>query len=144
MQSASILIDKTSVRIIIYMGFVLIAMNINALVDTVLHPDIPYFDEEHVIVGGITGVICGVLFGSALLYMRHIESAQKKIKTLESFLPICAQCKKIRKPGADPKDAASWQQIESYISEKTTTEFTHGVCPECAETLSRHPENAEE
>jgi hypothetical protein len=137
MQPASLLIKRTSVRIVLYVLIVLLLANLNALVDAVFHPEIPYFDEEHLIVGIITGVLCGVLFGLVLLYMGHLEKALKKIKTLEAFLPICARCKKIRKPGADPTDMGSWQPIESYIHEKTATEFTHGLCPECAAALCK-------
>ena len=135
MQPAALLIKKTSVRIVLYVFIVLLITNLNALVDAVLHPEIPYFDEEHLIVGIITGVLCGILFGLVMLYMGHVENALKKIKHLEAFLPICARCKKIRKPGADPNDTGSWQPIESYIHEKTATEFTHGLCPECAAAL---------
>jgi hypothetical protein len=35
------------------------------------------------------------------------------------------------KPDADPDDPASWEQMESYISNKTDTVFSHGLCPEC-------------
>jgi len=139
-SSLMMLIEKTSVRIFIYVSFIFLVLNLNALVDAVLHPEISYFDDEHLIVGGVTGVICGILFGLLMLYMGHVEKAQKKIKTLEAFLPICAKCKKIRKQDADPKDTASWQPIESYLSEKTSTEFTHGLCPECAATLLQNPE----
>jgi hypothetical protein len=135
MQSASVLIKKPAVQITIYVFVVLLLTNLNAMVDSLLHPEIPYFDDEHLIVGAITGVLCGVLFGLLILHMRHLENALKKIKHLEALLPICARCKRIRKRGADPNDMNSWQQIESYISEKTSTEFTHGLCPECAAAL---------
>ncbi len=41
--------------------------NLNAMVDLVLHPDIPYFDPEHLIVGGVTGLVSALLFGSFFL-----------------------------------------------------------------------------
>ncbi len=47
------------------------------------------------------------------------------IKVLEAFLPICAQCKKIRNQQGD------WQQLETYIGQHTDTQFSHGYCPEC-------------
>jgi PAS domain S-box-containing protein len=50
-------------------------------------------------------------------------------KVLNGFIPICASCKKIR----DEKN--QWVQIESYISEKTKADFSHGICPECAKSL---------
>lgn len=51
------------------------------------------------------------------------------VKTLKGFLPICASCKNIR------DDAGYWQQIESYLREHSEVEFTHGICPRCAERL---------
>jgi len=49
--------------------------------------------------------------------------------TLGSFLPICANCKKIR------EDDDSWTPIEEYIHDHSETEFSHGICPECAKKL---------
>ena len=49
--------------------------------------------------------------------------------TLGSFLPICANCKKIR------EDDDSWTPIEEYIRDHSETEFSHGICPECAKKL---------
>jgi len=52
-----------------------------------------------------------------------------KVAKLESFLPICGYCKKVR------DDANYWQKIEHYIHERTGTDFSHSVCPECYETI---------
>ena len=49
-----------------------------------------------------------------------------EIKVLEAFLPICAQCKKIR------NQQGVWQQLEVYIGQHSNTRFSHGYCPECA------------
>ena len=38
---------------------ILLLLNLSALVDKVLHPDIPYFDSEHIVVGGVTA-LCAV------------------------------------------------------------------------------------
>ena len=59
----------------------------------------------------------------------ELQKALKKVKTLSGFLPICASCKKIR------DDQGYWNQIEVYISEYSEAEFSHGICPECAEKL---------
>jgi hypothetical protein len=109
--------------------------NLSSLVDAVLHPEIPYFDTEHLIVGGVTGLISSILLGLLIFYTRMIEKAVKRINRLESILPICSNCKKIRLPGSDPSIKESWESIESYITNKTTTRFTHGICPECAAAL---------
>ncbi len=54
---------------------------------------------------------------------------------LEPLLPICANCKKIRIPGKEPQYMESWNAIETYITRKTGTEFSHGICPECIKIL---------
>jgi len=59
----------------------------------------------------------------------ELTEAMGRVKQLSGMLPICASCKKIR------DDAGYWTQIESYIKEHSEAEFTHGICPECAEKL---------
>ncbi len=61
--------------------------------------------------------------------LTELARSAKEIKTLRGFLPICANCKKIR------DDKGSWTQIEAYISERSDAEFTHGLCPECVTKL---------
>jgi DNA-binding response OmpR family regulator len=50
-----------------------------------------------------------------------------EIRQLQGLIPICAYCRKIQ------NDASYWQLVETYISEQTGCDFTHGMCPECAE-----------
>ncbi|MBI5847992.1 MAG: HAMP domain-containing protein [Nitrospirae bacterium] len=61
--------------------------------------------------------------------IRELTNALSHIKTLNGLLPICSSCKKIR------DDKGYWTQVESYVSEHTDAEFTHGYCPECAATV---------
>lgn len=55
----------------------------------------------------------------------ELNQALKEVKTLRGILPICSYCKKIR------DDNGNWQEIESYISSKSDTDFSHGICDEC-------------
>ena len=48
-----------------------------------------------------------------------------QVRQLEAFLPICSYCKKVR------DDHNYWQQIEGYINERTGSEFSHSICPDC-------------
>ncbi|MHC4909937.1 MAG: response regulator [Planctomycetota bacterium] len=57
----------------------------------------------------------------------ELEAALGEVKRLSGLLPICAYCKRIRE-GDD-----YWQQVESYISDRTEAQFSHGVCPDCFE-----------
>jgi hypothetical protein len=122
-------------QIAIYAILVVLMSNLNSLVDLVFHPEIPYWDDEHMIVGGITGFVAFAVFGVFLLYVRNLHDALAKITSLESILPICSNCKKIRKPNSDPSEQGSWQEIEPYITENTSSRLSHGVCPECVAVL---------
>lgn len=57
-----------------------------------------------------------------------LEASLAEVKSLRDILPICMYCKKIR----DDRDY--WQTVESYISRHTSTQFSHGICPECMVT----------
>ncbi len=59
----------------------------------------------------------------------RILSLQRELKQLETLLPICMYCKKIR----DENNA--WTQVEQYIAKRTDTSFSHGVCPDCYQTI---------
>jgi PAS domain S-box-containing protein len=52
-----------------------------------------------------------------------------EVKTLSGLLPICARCKKVR------DDSGYWKQIEIYLKDHSDAEFSHGLCPECVETM---------
>jgi len=62
-----------------------------------------------------------------LLY--ELQQALAKVKTLSGLLPICAWCKKVR------DDEGYWKQIESYVEAHSDAEFTHGICPDCAQKM---------
>lgn len=59
----------------------------------------------------------------------RLERALAEIRTLRGILPICAQCKRIR------DDRGYWEQLEVYLREHADLEFSHGLCPDCAEEL---------
>jgi two-component system cell cycle sensor histidine kinase/response regulator CckA len=61
--------------------------------------------------------------------IKELQDAIARINKLNGLLPICAHCKKIR------DDKGYWNQIESYIREHSEAEFSHGICPECAQKL---------
>jgi len=74
------------------------------------------------------GLILVLMYGYTALIMRFIW-ASAKIKTLSGLLPICSKCKKIR------DDKGYWKQIEHFISIHSDAEFSHSICPQCAEEL---------
>jgi hypothetical protein len=72
-----------------------------------------------------------VLFIAFYIFKKKIE---KEIRILEGFIPICANCKKIRQD-------IDWKTLEEYISENSLAEFSHSICPECIRIL--YPEYAD-
>jgi hypothetical protein len=58
--------------------------------------------------------------------LRHRASRNlAQVRVLSGLLPICAWCKKIR------DDNGYWNQVETYIRERTEADFSHGICPDC-------------
>ncbi len=66
----------------------------------------------------------GIIVGLNLL-AEEIADSILEIRKLSGLLPICAWCKKLR------DDKGYWKSVEQYLGERTTAEFTHGICPEC-------------
>lgn len=65
---------------------------------------------------------------------REKEILQKRLEeslthVLSGFIPICANCKKIR------EENGQWSQVESYVSNRSRAEFSHTICPECGKML---------
>lgn len=58
-----------------------------------------------------------------------LQEALLEVQSLESLLPVCAWCKKVR------DDQGYWSQLEAFIAAKTRTRFSHGICPDCSEKV---------
>jgi PAS domain-containing protein len=58
-----------------------------------------------------------------------ILEEMNELMALKSLLPICINCKKVR------NDQAYWQSVESYLETYLAVDFSHGICPKCANEL---------
>jgi DNA-binding NtrC family response regulator len=88
--------------------------------------------QDYIVKGQVTGSMLGRSIRYAIERKKlliQLEHSAREIKKLRGILPICASCKKIR------DDKGYWTQVEVYISGHSETEFTHGICPECAEKM---------
>ncbi len=65
--------------------------------------------------------------------LQEVEDSVAQIKRLEGLLPICCSCKKIRLKDSDSKNRENWLEVEDYIAERTDADFSHGICPDCAD-----------
>ena len=60
--------------------------------------------------------------------IRQLQEALSQVKTLTGLLPICAWCKNVR------DDQGYWMRVEEYIQDHSDAKFSHGLCPDCAQT----------
>ena len=52
------------------------------------------------------------------------------VSTLGGFIPICAECKRIR------EENGGWTHIEEYFSARSDISFSHSLCPQCDRKLN--------
>lgn len=84
-----------------------------------------YSDSRSVIYASVLS------FGSLLLgwLVFWIMTLGRRVQQLESLLPVCSNCGRIR------DDNGEWQSANRYFSEQSSVKVTHGLCPDCTETL---------
>ena len=68
--------------------------------------------------------------------IKKLKESLARVRTLSGMLPICSSCKKVR------DDKGYWNQIESYIKDRSEAEFSHAICPDCLVRL--YPAEARE
>lgn len=61
--------------------------------------------------------------------IEELRAALKEIAVLRELLPMCAWCKQIR------DDGGYWRQLEEYLEVHSKLQFTHSICPSCADKL---------
>ena len=80
---------------------------------------------------GALFIILTCIFGTLIYFMRQstktIYSRTQELRILSGLLPICSFCKKIRNKEGD------WELLESYITARSESKFSHGLCPDCRE-----------
>jgi len=58
----------------------------------------------------------------------HERELHREVRALKGLLPICSFCKSIR------NESGEWEHLEGFISRRSETQFSHGLCPSCLET----------
>lgn len=69
------------------------------------------------------------VLGMRLHVAERILGLSAQVKQLESIIPICGGCKKIR------HDQKYWQEVETYFAQQQGAKFSHGICPDCYERV---------
>ena len=57
---------------------------------------------------------------------QRLQAALEEVEQLRGMLPVCAWCRRVR------DDEGYWDTIEGYLSKHLSTQYTHGMCQECA------------
>ena len=57
----------------------------------------------------------------------RILGLHKELDHLTRLLPICAYCKNIQ------DERTEWVTVEKYVTQNTTADLTHTICPSCYE-----------
>ena len=58
-----------------------------------------------------------------------LSDSIKRIKRIDGLIPICSVCKKIR------NDHGYWEQVEDYIKDHSSADFSHSLCKDCANKI---------
>jgi DNA-binding response OmpR family regulator len=66
----------------------------------------------------------------------ELEVALAHVQRLQGLLPICSYCKKVR------NEADYWEQVDSYLTSHSDIKITHGICPQCLETMMKQLDEA--
>lgn len=73
-----------------------------------------------------------------LTVAERILGLRHELRQLETLLPICSYCKRIR------NERNEWETLDSYLERRFETQLSHGICEECyaryvQPQLDRHP-----
>jgi len=115
---AVIFLDLLSLEIYIYYQGMGLRLLVSILLVTILAYSLESSREKY-------GFMLLEKHSKLLLEKQNLEEAIGQIKTLSGLIPICSHCKRIR------DDHGFWQQVEIYVRDHSSAEFSHGICPEC-------------
>jgi hypothetical protein len=123
---------------VVYWQKALLWQSLGFLIVVVLTWSDAIFDLAHAILGlphrpvdvnrtAITTVVLVLLwmFSAYKIYL-----VVSRLSYLESFLHVCAWCRKI-------EYEEQWLSLEEHFAQKTGGRVSHGICPECSEKVTR-------
>jgi PAS domain S-box-containing protein len=86
--------------------------------------------EEHISPLYREGRVSGVIIAFRdVASFKHLRPFQMRTEKMERLVPICGWCKRIR------KTPETWEKIELFLAGEGFGDFTHSICPSCAEKI---------
>ncbi len=79
----------------------------------------------------INALIRVAVLGLLAFFVARVARQTREIKVLQGLLSVCMYCKRVRTEGE------SWEQLETYIAKHSEADFSHGLCPDCAQKKIR-------
>lgn len=67
---------------------------------------------------------------ASLLVVQDLTE-RKRLKLLETLLPVCCMCGKVRDDTARGPGRGDWRSLEEYVLEHSNADFSHTFCAEC-------------
>ncbi|MBV1869816.1 MAG: PAS domain-containing protein [Gammaproteobacteria bacterium] len=61
--------------------------------------------------------------------LEELKEALAEVKHLQGIIPICSYCHNIR------DEEGAWNKLETYISQHSMANLSHGVCPQCLDKV---------
>jgi hypothetical protein len=124
-------------RQLVYWQKALLWQSIGFLIVVVLTWSDAIFDLAHVILGlphrdgdiNRTAIVTAVLILLWMFSAYKIYLVVSRLSYLESFLHVCAWCRKI-------EHNDHWLSLEAHFTQKTGGKVSHGICPECSAKLT--------
>ncbi len=124
---------KTPLRILAITQFLVLSVLMfltlgNEILDVphYVFDDVPTLYSQRI---GEIHIELSIFFAVAVIQVIIFQKLYKRIRVLEGFLLICANCKKIK------NHEEQWEQIEQYVTERSHARFSHGICPDCTKKL---------
>jgi PAS domain S-box-containing protein len=115
---------------------VLFISNINAIVDSYLHPEIHYFDTEHLIVGSISAIFSFVILSVISFYVSQL---QYSIKQRSELLVELTGAKEKAEESENNLEAIIQSQSEGvcFLNQNEIIEFANHACGRIFETETK-------
>ena len=88
-----------------------------------------FFLPSMLIIFAYIGYLVEIISRRNFVASSKLQDSLSQVRTLHGLIPICSSCKNIR------DDKGYWKQIELYIRDHSEAEFSHSVCPDCANKL---------
>ncbi len=134
-------LNRATTRMFVYVFLMLLISNLGAMVDRVLHSEIPYFDEEHLVVGGVTAIVMILLLGTLEVYLaqrRRVEAAlresEERFALLFNEAPLGYQA--LDEEGRFLDVNAAWLEALGYVREEVLGRwFGDFLAPEYVEAF---------